>query len=146
MMTILADTAAAAPDPMISGNWLIAILGALSTAAAALIGKNRVDAAKREATNTTIDGQPLTISLVETLATKEEMKELEGRLVTELKKLENAMTSERSVARVANGNLHARIDKSAESLAEMKGQLSQISANTDRLIDMAMHTKPRTIR
>jgi hypothetical protein len=134
------------PDTMISGTWLIGAIGALSTAAALIIGKLQVDKVKRDKTSTRIEDQPISISLVETLATKEEMKELEGRLVDEIKKLEGSISKERDIARTANGNLHARIDKSAEAMAEMKGQLIQISANTSRLIDMAMGKQPRTPR
>jgi len=133
------------PDTLISGNWIIGIVGALTTAAATIIGKMKIDQAKREKTSTRIEDQPLAISLVETLATKDEMQALEARLVAEIKKLETAASKERDVARAANGNLHARIDKSSEALAEMKGQLIQISANLSRLVDMAMKS-PRPTR
>ena len=133
-MTVLAEISQAAADPMISGNWLLGLLGALTTAAVAIIGKLKVDAAKREKS-----------SVVETLATKDEMRALEDRLVAEIKKLEGAISKERDIARTANGNLHARIDKSAEALAAMNGQLIQISANLNRLIDLALNT-PRTPR
>lgn len=129
---------AAGADPMISGNWLIAAIGALSTAAAALVGKLKLDQVRRDRTSTRIEGQPLTIAMVDALATKEELKDLEGRLVAELKKLETSLNSERGVARVANGNLHARIDKTVESLAEVRGELTQINANLNRLIDLAV--------
>lgn len=142
IQTLLATTQ---PDTLISGNWIIAIIGTLTTAATAIIGKLKLDQVKREKMSTRIEGQPIGVELVETLATKQEMRELEARLVTEIKKLESAASKERDVARIANGNLHARIDKSSEALAEMKGQLIQISANLSRLVDMAMKT-PRTPR
>ena len=142
IQTLLASTP---PDTLISGNWIIAIIGALTTAAATIIGKMKIDQAKREKTSTRIEGQPIGVELVETLATKQEMRELEARLVAEIKKLESAASKERDVARIANGNLHARIDKSSEALAEMKGQLIQISANLSRLVDMAMK-QPRPQR
>lgn len=137
MMTILAE--AATSDPMISGNWLIALVGAISTGAVAIIGKMKVDQAKRTKTATVVENQPLSVAVVDTLATKEEMRELEARLVSEIKKLESAIANERSVARIANGNLHARIDKSAEGIAEMKGQLTQMNANLNRLLDLVMN-------
>ena len=127
---------------MISGNWIIGLIGALTTAAVAIIGKLKLDAAKREKSSVRIEDQPLAVSLVETLATKDEMKELEGRLVREIKKLEEVISSERGVARTANGNLHARIDKSSESLANMMGQLTQISANLNLLIDIHVKGTP----
>lgn len=128
---------------MISGNWLIGVLGALSTAAVAVIGKLKLDQAKRERTSTRIENLPITVSLVETLATKEEMASLEARLVAEIKKLEGSLGKERDVARTANGNLHARIDKTSDNLSLMRGEIGQMNANLNRLIDLAMNPKPR---
>jgi len=132
------------PDTMISGSWIIAAIGAVSTAAVGIIGKMKVDEAKRTKTSTVLENQPLAVSLVDTLATKDELRELEARLVSEIKKLEAAIANERSVARIANGNLHARIDKSTEGIAEMKGQLTQMNANLNRVLDLMINPlKPK---
>jgi len=93
---------------------------------------------KGRAERVEIEPNPLPVELVETIATKKELQELEARITRELKKIEDALGNERDVARKANGNIHARIDKSSEALAEVRGELKQISENTDRLLDIAL--------
>ena len=133
-------------ETLISGDWIIGIVIAIITAVGGVWLKSsseeRGARCERETRSTTIEGQPVGIALVKTLATKDELEAQEVRIVAELKKLEGALNSERSVARVANGNIHARIDKTVEGMAEMKGELHQINANLSRLIDIAMHPKP----
>lgn len=46
-------------DPMISGNWIIHVIGAISTAAALFWGKQQRDRAKAAETETVIKGQPI---------------------------------------------------------------------------------------
>jgi hypothetical protein len=112
-----------------------------------LLGRNHLkqQGAKEAALRmkTTLEDQPIGVELVETLATKDEMRQLEARLVAEIKKLEGAILNERAVARTANGNLHARIDADSKAISNMTGQLTQIDANLSRLINLQL-TKGRT--
>jgi len=130
MIAIIAETAAG-----ISAENVGYIIAALVTTliGGGVIGKKVADSKK-----VSIDGQPLSVEVVQKLATKSELADLEARIVAELKKFETALITERSVARTANGNLHARIDKTVESMMEMKGELHQINANLNRLVDLAM--------
>lgn len=138
MITALLHATASAPGQndsmLITGGAIIAI----GTASAAIIAAFK----KGKASRVSLDPQPLSVALTQTLATKQELAELETRIVGELKKFETALLTERSVARAANGNLHARIDKTVESMAEMKGELHQINANLNRLVDIAMQPHP----
>lgn len=134
----LAQSASGASDGMlITGGAIVAI----GTATAAVVAAFK----KGQASRVSVDPQPLSVALTQTLATKGELAELEARIVAELKKFETALTTERSVARTANGNLHARIDKTVESLMEMKGELHQINANLNRLVDLAMKPAGRKL-
>ena len=141
LLPLLAET-----DAMISGNWLIAICTLLVAADLCIVQelrKNSAVASARRMSSTLIEGQPISVEVVGKLATKGELADLEARIVAELKKLESSLLSERSVARTANGNLHARIDKTDGCMMEMKGQLHQIVANLNRLVDIAMqHPTP----
>lgn len=130
---LLAEAAGA--DPMISGAWVTGVIVAIIGAMFAGFKGGRAGRVK-------VEPQPLAVEITSTLATKKELEDLEGRIVAELKKLEGALNGERSVARIANGNLHARIDKTVESLAEVRGELSQINANLNRLVDLAMKHTP----
>lgn len=127
----LAETAAA--DPMIPGTWVTGFIVAVLGVIGGWVTKGKI-------ARTSVEPNPLPVEVVESLATKEEMRELEGRLVSEIRKLENALGKERDVARTANGNLHARIDRTSEAIAGVTGQLSQMNSNLDRLLDLA--TKP----
>ena len=131
-MTILAE---AASDPMISGNWLIALVGAISTGAVAIIGKMKVDQARMK-TSTVIENQPLPVNLVDTVATKEELKSLERRILKEITKQESAFEKERDVTREELGKIHSRLDRTSECIAEVKGQLSQIEKNLNRVLNI----------
>lgn len=136
MIHFLATASGQNDSMLITGGAIVAI----GTAAAAIIAAFK----KGQASRISVDPQPLSVALTQTLATKQELAELETRIVGELKKFETALLTERSVARTANGNLHARIDKTVESMAEMKGELHQINANLNRLVDLAM--QPHTTR
>ena len=143
MMNLLAEAAAAA-DPMISGKWLLALVPVVASAVALILGKSHWEKkGAKEARSVTVENQPLQISPILPLATKAELEQLEARLTVELSKIEGALTNERAVARIANGNLHARIDKSTEALAEVKGQLSGIGENVSRLLDLATKRAPQ---
>lgn len=135
MMTILAE-AANASDPMISGNWLIGVIGAISTGAVAIIGKMKVDQVRRMKTSTVIENQPLPVNLVDTVATKEELKSLERRILKEITKQESAFEKERDVTREELGKIHSRLDRTSECIAEVKGQLSQIEKNLNRVLNI----------
>lgn len=55
-LPLMAD---ASPDPQISGNWIIHVIGTIATAAALFWGKSQRDRAKAAETETTIKGQPI---------------------------------------------------------------------------------------
>lgn len=141
MMTVL--MLAASPAGGVDGMTItVGAIAAVGVAVAAAVKAFRNGEAKGKGLR--VEPQPLAVEISSTLATKKELEDLEGRIVAELKKLESALSNERSVARTANGNLHARIDKTTESLAEVRGELSQINANLNRLVDIAMkHSPPR---
>ena len=137
MTATLLTIAAAAADPSTGIYIASGVAGAALAAVPAIIAAYK----KGQATprpRVTIDGQPISVEVTQQLATKGEMRELETRIVSELKKLEASLNNERSVARVANGNLHARIDKTDGVMMEMKGELHQINANLNRLVDHAI--------
>lgn len=122
------------PDPLDKIlPWITTFVVAVISA---VIGKKVSDAKKVR-----VEPNPFPIELSEKVATKEELDALEERIGAELKKIEAALLKERDVARTANGNLHARIDKSTEALAEVKGELHQINENLSRLLDVAIKGK-----
>lgn len=139
MIDLLAAAASVPPDDaLIPASVLISIVPAVITAViGGLVGKKISDSKK-----ITIDPLPLPIELAEKIATKEELDALEARIFRELKNMEEALSKERDIARIANGNIHKRIDTSTVALAEMRGELKQIAEGMSRLLDIA--TKRRS--
>jgi len=131
---VLEVLAAVPPDDMISGKLMIGLIGAIFTGLGGLgLGKKWSDSKKIK-----VEPSPLGVELVETLATKGELEALEERLSAELQKIEAALSKERDIARTANGKIHGRIDTSTEAIAAVRGELSQINANINRLLDLAV--------
>jgi hypothetical protein len=137
------------PDPMISGDWLVKIVGALFAGAALILGRYW---GKREATQ-----QDVTLKTpVPTVNTREEpefvtMAIFNGhlnRIEASFTKIEEALDSERGIARLANGNLHKRIDalseKMGERLGNLEGTLKGVAETTHTLLDIALGKKPPT--
>lgn len=126
-------------DPQISGQWIIHVIGAIATGAALFWGKTQKDQ-KNQALKSKVQiaDQPVGVSLKKALATVDQVNELESRIEAELTGIKTALKEERSIARVAQGNLHARLDKVMEAQAEARGELKQINQNVERLLERGM--------
>jgi hypothetical protein len=151
MMTqLMAEVAGA--DPMISGNWLIGLIGALCTGAAAIIGKVMGRKEGENSREVTVKKPVPTIQVREEAqwATKPDLEDHKNRTDKGFREVWEAIDGERKVARNALGNIHARIDKQVESLAKMEGSLESLETTTGKLLDLALgkgsDNKPPTKR
>ncbi len=136
---------------MISGDWLIKIIGAIFTGAALVLGRywGRKEAASEERSVTFKPPVP-------TVRTQEEpefvtMNVFNGHLLrieTNFEEIKEALDSERGIARLANGNIHKRIDalseKMGERLGNLEGTLKGVAETTRTLLDLALSKKPPT--
>ena len=120
--------------------FLVAAAGAVATVMAKRKGKAEGRQEERERRVMIMD-QPLAVAHHSPSASQEELAELKRDIDGRLEKIERALNEERAIARTANGNLHARIDKSTEALAELKGEVHQIGANVSRLLELAMKAR-----
>lgn len=153
MIQILAD-AATKPDAMISGEWLIAIIGALASAAALVIGK--VQGRKESESSRDVTIKPPVPRLDVNMHEDPEFVTMEvfnghlKRIEESFFKIEQALDSERGIARTANGNIHKRIDAMSERLGErlskLEGTSEGIAKTTATLLDIALGKKPPTNR
>ena len=78
---------------------------------------------------------PLPVEVVKTLATKEELFELERSVTDDLTDLRKQVHEERKTSRVAFGKVHKRIDELLSNTSEMKGELKGIAENLSKLLD-----------
>jgi hypothetical protein len=148
MMHLLAETAAA-PDTLISGNWIIGVIGALATAAALILGKLQGrKQGMQEATNNVTIQTPVPKFDVNTreepeFVTHSQLNGHLGRIEDTFEEIKAALNSERGIARLANSNIHARLDKVMENQAESRGELKQINLNVQRLLNQGGNKPPR---
>lgn len=132
MMPILAEI-------MISGEWITTITVAIIGAIGAVWLKGRSSGKREEAERrVTIDGQPLSFTNCSPNVTHLEMSELKRDMDLRFTKIEAALSEERTIARVALGKIHARLDSGAVAVAEMKGGMESISNNVDRILAIMM--------
>lgn len=73
MISILAEVAA---DPMVSGNWIIGVIGAIAAGIALVIGKKQ-GRAEAQDNNVTLQGQPISVKMEEHFVTRREFDRLE---------------------------------------------------------------------
>jgi hypothetical protein len=137
------------PDTMISGDWMLKLIAAMFTGAALILGRywGKRDAIQQDVTLKTP---------VPTVNTREEPEYVTmaifnghlNRIEASFAKIEEALDSERGIARLANGNLHKRIDalseKMGERLGNLEGTLKGVAETTHTLLDIALGKKPPT--
>lgn len=135
----------------------VAAIAALGTAVAVAVKAFKAGEAKGKQT-VAVDPVPLPVEVVADLATKDELRDVEGRLTGEIRKLENHQNGERAVARNANSNIHQRLDKMAEksdllriheridaqslATAAATASLNEVKSSVSKLLDLAIQRKP----
>ncbi len=141
----LAETAS---DPMISGNWIIALIGAASTAVAAILGKGMGRREGETAREVTLKKPvPTVVTREEPLiATQAALQEHIDNTKEGLDQVWEAITAERGVARESLGKIHARIDQQSQATAKVQGTVDEVKATVGRLLDIALNRKPGTGR
>lgn len=140
-----AHLAEAMVDPQISGNWIIAVIGALGSAFALFYGKRQ---GIKEAANSITIASPVPKIDVTTkehpdFVTHNQLNGHLERIEDTFNDIKKSLDNERTVARTANGNLHQRIDKVIENQAESRGELKQINLNVQRLLNRSEGKPPR---
>lgn len=144
MMTVLLLAAAAAGG--VDGVTLTAAgVTALGIAAVGIVKAFRSGEAKGAAARRVqVEDQPIHIQQNSPNATQGELATLKIDIDQRLAKIEAALSDERSVARVALGRIHARLDAATTATAELKGGLDKVADNVDRLLVIALNRTPRT--
>ena len=133
---------AAAPDPQISGAWVLELVAKIFVGIGVLFGAVWL-AYKRGQGNpsseTTITNQPLIVREDEDYVTHGELNEHLERIEAGFTELKGDRDEARRVARNALGNVHARINESTTKLDVLAGKVEGINENVGRLVDIAMN-------
>lgn len=144
MTQYLAEVAADKGD-MVSLASLTAFLTGIGGLVLTFLRRNQLkDQGRKEEQErkVTIDHQPLKFATESPAATEDDLSALKREIETRFGKIEHAMSEERSIARTANSNIHARLDKVMENQATSRGELTQINLNVQRLLNRT-DAKPR---
>jgi hypothetical protein len=150
MMQFLAEAAAAKPDFMISGNWLIGALVVLIPVIGGVWLKGR-DVGRRLGENarevTLKKPVPTVVTREEAAwATKPDLDEHINRTDKHFAEVWDAIQGERGIARVALGRIHERIDEQSLATARVQGTVDEVKSNVGKLLDLALNRKPGTQR
>lgn len=138
-----------AADANISGSWALELIGKIFAGLALLVtaawagykkaqtSPERITTIKSPVPEVTVRPALEWASRIELAALKSDVDELRTDVDAKLDKILEGQERERGVAREALGKVHARADKTSEALAEVKGELKQISTQMERLLDLA---------
>lgn len=145
MMNLLADV-------MISGEWITTISVAVIGAIGAVWLKGR-SSGKQEAqeSSVSIADQPVHVSTEERpqWVTRQTFDEHVQRMEASIDEIKDSLDGERGIARVANGNLHKRLDalseKFGDRLSNLEGTSKGVNETVNKLLDIALgKIKPRS--
>ncbi|MCW1884004.1 hypothetical protein OKA04_04640 [Luteolibacter flavescens] len=154
-LLLLAAQVAPSHDSHVSGDFTLKLVGGIFSGIGVLFAA--VWAAYRKGqssptTETTIKA-PVPVVTVqsatvwarqdELAALRADVEELKGDMDHKLDRLLAGQAEERKTARDALGKVHGRADKNAESLAELRGEVKQMSTNLERLLVLATQPKGR---
>jgi chromatin segregation and condensation protein Rec8/ScpA/Scc1 (kleisin family) len=137
-------------DFMISGEWLSGIVVAIIGAIGAVYLKARKDGQNSRSVTVNSPVPRLDVNTREDpeFVTHDQLNGHLTRIEDTFEEIKDALNSERTVARTANGNIHKRIDALSERLGErlssLEGKTDGVAQNVDKLLDIALNKKPGT--
>jgi hypothetical protein len=134
-------------SPAITGDllpWIttfvVAVIGAVAAAMARRHGR-----AEQKAQDVRVHPSPLSVEIIDKLATKEQLDALEHDIKERLSVLERFGETQRRTARESETDIHKRIDFVAEKLSAVTGELKHINENLALVLSHILQ-KPRTTR
>lgn len=139
MISILAE---AAPDPLISGNWIIMVIGAVFTGLAHVVGKKQGRAEAQENQVTLKKPIPTLTTRSEALfATKPELDDHVRWARAEFERVWGQFGTERTIDSDELNKIHERINQQSQATANLRGSVEEIGKNVTQLLHLALHGK-----
>lgn len=151
MIGFLADVAAGSnADPMISGDWVLKLVGALFTGIALIAGRYWGRKEKENESSVTLKKPVPTIQTREepAWATDPDLKDHVTWTREEFQRVWGQFGAERAMHNNELTNIHERINQQAQATATIKGAVEGIDQNVQQLLHLALHgkTPPRNPR
>ena len=133
-------------DPMVSGKVVIGIIGALTTGAAAIIGKVLGQKQGETSREVTLKKPVPTVVTREEpqWATKPDLDDHIDRTDKQFGEVWQAIQAERGIARTALGRIHERLDAQSMATATLQGSVEEVGKNVSLLLSRALNQKPGT--
>lgn len=141
-MHLLAEAAAGA-DPMISGAWIIKIIGAIFTGAALILGRYWGRKEKESEASVTIK-KPVPTILTrseEPFATQPDLDDHVKWCRDEFQRVWGQFGVERKIHNDELTQIHERINVQTNATATIKGSVEEIGKNVAQLLHLALNGK-----
>lgn len=141
-MNWLAD-AVQQPDPMISGDWVLKLIGALFTGVALVLGRYWGRREKENESAVTLKKPVPTIQTREepAWATKPDLEDHVAWTRNEFGRVWGQFGTERNIDNEELNKIHERINQQSTTTATIKGSVEQIEKNVGQLLHLALHGK-----
>jgi hypothetical protein len=140
MMTDMLANAAAGADPMISGEWIIKIIGAIFTGAALILGRYWGRKEKESESSVTIK-KPVPTILTRSedpFATQPDLEDHVKWCREEFQRVWGQFGVERKMHNDELTQIHERINIQANVTATIKGSVEEIGKNVSQLLALAL--------
>lgn len=136
MINLLAET-----DTLISGNWIIAMIGAIAAGIALVVGKKQGRNEAENARDVLIKKPVPTIQTREEphWATKPELNDHIERTDKQINAIWSAIKNERLTTTDALNRIHERVDAQVTAVAEIKGTVGEVKTILNQLVNLALH-------
>lgn len=135
--------ATAAADPMVSGNWIIGVIGALASAGALILGKYQGRKEAAESSVTLKKPVPTVVTRAEELfATKPDVDDHVGWTRNEFTRVWHQFGTERAMHNDELTKIHDRINQQSLATSNLKGSVEEIGKNVTQLLTIALNKPP----
>ncbi len=143
MLSLLLLAEATPPDPNIPAAAVVGIIGAITTLVVGIIGKLKLDQVKNESRDVTLKPPVPTVRTQEEpqWATDPDLKDHVKWTREEFKRVWGQFGTEREIHNKEISQIGKRIDEQAVATAEIKGTVSKIDDNVDKLLDLALNDR-----
>ncbi len=145
-MNLLAEAMHTA-DPMISGEFVLKVIGAIFSGVLLLLGGRHIGKKEGETSRDVTVKKPVpTIQIREEAhwATKPELEDHIERTDKRIGEVWDAIQAERGIARTALGRIHERLDAQTKATATLQGCVEEVGKNVNLLLSRALNQKPGT--